>query len=169
MQARQKEEREKHELEKQAQNAEIESLKTRHMFLMNDYEEVLRKNKALERNVSTAADDTGKRAASPMTTPRKKKLMLHRDGFDDNEIVVVSPKKSKGTTPVKKRKRLHSGNPPLAVLPLSQSRKAPFIEGSKNLVVDEELLQRLWQSNHKFDVCKARAHNMKLLTITEAV
>ena len=157
MQCMHKEEREKYEQELQAVKEEMEKLKTQNMFLANDFEEVLRKNKALEKNGN---DDFGKivRQSSPMTTPRKKKFMPHRDGFDDDEIVITSPNlKSKVITPSKKRKR-PSVESPKGSLQLSQSRGAPAIEGARNLyVVDEEILQGLWHDDRRFMVSDAIA------------
>jgi len=156
--ANHKDEREMREKELRMEREEAEKLRTRNMFLSNDFEELIRKNKALERS-STAGGDTGTGygQASPMTTPKKKKALPHRDGFDDDEIVMTSPKfKSKTMTPSKKRKRQSLGSP-VGPLPLSQSRRAPVVEGSRNLhVIDEEILQRLWSDDHRFDVCEAR-------------
>ncbi|KAF8426866.1 hypothetical protein EV426DRAFT_423425 [Tirmania nivea] len=155
----QKEEREKLEQELRVAREEAEKLRTRIMFLSNDLEEIIRKNKALEKS-ATAGDDTdrGNGQASPMTTPKKKKPLPHRDGFDDDEIVMTSPKcKLKAMIPSKKRKRqlLES---PIGSLPLSQSRRTPFVESSRHLhVIDEEILQRLWCDDHRFDLFEALA------------
>lgn len=154
----QKEERERFEQELRVAREEAEKLRTRNMFLSNDFEEVMRKNKALERS-DVVDNDTGRGngQASPMTTPKKKRPLPHRDGFDDNEIVMTSPKfKSKVVTPSKKRKRQPLGSP-LGPLPLSQSRRMPAIEGSRHPhAVEEEILQKLWCDDHRFDVCGAQ-------------
>ena len=175
IQAMHKEEREKYEQELRMVKEEIEKLRTQNMFLANDFEEVLRKNKSLEKNGN---DDLGKiaRQSSPMTTPKKKKFMPHRDGFDDDEIVITSPNlKSRVITPSKKRKR-PSLESPKGSLPLSQSRGAPAIEGARNLyVVDEEILQRLWHDDRRFMVSDPIAagwavslRQAKLLELLEA-
>lgn len=154
----QKEERERLEQKLRVAKEEAEKFRTLNMFLSNDVEEMKRKNKALERS-GMAGDNTGRgnRQASPITTPKKKKALPHRDGFDDDEIVMASPKfNSKTMTPSKKRKRQPLGSP-VGPLPLSQSR-APAVEGSRHLhVIDEEILQRLWSDDHRFDLFEALA------------
>jgi len=154
----QKEERERFEQELRVAREEAEKLRTRNMFLSNDFEEVIRKNKTLERS-GTAGDDTsrGYGQGSPIATPKKKKPLPHRDGFDDDDIVMTSPKfKSKTMTPSKKRKRQPLESP-LRSLPLSQPRRTPAAESSRNLLsVDEEILQRLWCDDNRFDVCEAQ-------------
>lgn len=156
LQALQKEERERYERELKAAREETEKIKTRNMFLANDFEEVVRKNKVLEKSTTGAGDGMDRTAdqASPLTTPRKKRFMPLRDGFDD-DVILTSPKfKLKGTTPSKKRKR-PSVESPVGHLPLSQARRPPLDENNKHLhVVDEEILQRLWHDDHRFDVGK---------------
>ena len=160
IQAIQNEEREKLEQELKAAREETELVKTKNLFLKNDYEEVIRKNKSLERTVSMSGDEAGKKRAmrqSPVTTPKKKKVMHYRDGFDDDEIMVSPSKaqiKSKVTTPSKKRKRTASGSPAAFSLPLSQLPRAPISNASSHVqLVDLSILEKLLQDNTQSDVC----------------
>ncbi|KAF8472081.1 hypothetical protein BDZ91DRAFT_653093 [Kalaharituber pfeilii] len=173
LQAHHNEEKERYERELDALKAEMEQLRTRIMFLNNDYEEVVRKNKALEKSATTASNTNtfggfigGERGgtASPSITPKRKKIMTHRDGFDDDEIMIMgSPRGGRTktvsmvTTPSKKRKRITVDSPVNAVLPLSQSRRTPAMEGSARRLhlVDEEILKGLWKEDGRFDFYEA--------------
>jgi len=50
------------------------------------------------------------RNTEPVSTPKKNKTAIHRDGFDDDEMMVISPskfpgKKSNGGTPTKNKRK----------------------------------------------------------------
>jgi hypothetical protein len=97
-----------------------------------------------------------KSAAEPLT-PRKKKLLAHRDGFDDDEIEFLSPSKNspnklrKTSTPTKpgKRKRKTPDSPagPLEVI---DTAEPPQPEPQS--VLDEELLKKLTVQDDRYDV-----------------
>lgn len=132
-------------------------MKTRIMFLTNDLEEVVRKNKkTLERSNTGVGEEASRNSGqpSPLTTPKKKKQMSLRDGFDDDDFVLSSPK-FKSKTPSKKRKRPPVESP-VSSLPLAPTRKTPVAETSQQLhLVSEEILQRLWDDDNRFDVREA--------------
>ncbi|KAF8457612.1 hypothetical protein BDZ91DRAFT_800548 [Kalaharituber pfeilii] len=148
--------------------SEVEQLRTRIMFLNNDYEEAVRKNKVLEKSATVTTNTTtfggfvgGERGgtASLSMTLKKKKIMTHRDGFDDDEIMIGSPRGGRAkmitaATPSKKRKRITIDSPMNAVLPLSQARRTPTVEGNAGglHLVDEEILKALRKEDERFDV-----------------
>ncbi|KAG0129638.1 hypothetical protein HOY82DRAFT_404739 [Tuber indicum] len=130
---------------------EINRLKTTHAFLEKenaDYEKQIRSSKKV-------VISSGRVGRSPITTPRKGKGMQHRDGFDDDEIMMGgSPSTVAGRrTPTKgiKRKRIAQDSP-IIPLPLSQPRgtSTSFTEVQWQ-VVDEALLERMFLEDDRFD------------------
>lgn len=103
------------------------------------------------------AKDQHKNDGAHLSTPRKK-LLAHRDGFDDDEIEFLSPSKNspsklkKTNTPSKagKRKRKNVDSPagPLEVINLAE----PAIEEPKQPFLDEAMLKRLSVQDDRFDV-----------------
>jgi predicted ribosome quality control (RQC) complex YloA/Tae2 family protein len=92
-------------------------------------------------------------------TPKKKKTLPHRDGFDDDEIQILSPSKvspskfrERNGTPTKagkrKRKAIDSPAPALDVIQTETS----FEEERKAAVFDEEIIARLGIQDDRFDV-----------------
>ncbi|KAG0635354.1 hypothetical protein HOY80DRAFT_982139 [Tuber brumale] len=135
---------------------EINRLKTTHAFLEKenaDYEKQIRSSKKV-------VISSGRVGRSPATTPRKGKGMQHRDGFDDDEIIMGgSPSMVAGRrTPTKgvKRKRTAQDSPIIIPLPLSQPRRTStsFTEVQWQ-VVDEALLERMFLEDDRFDFLKA--------------
>ncbi|KAF7173242.1 hypothetical protein CNMCM6106_007346 [Aspergillus hiratsukae] len=111
------EETAKHKEEVEAARAEGKLLATENAFLKQDLaEETMRINNM---KAKSRAEDK-----APPETPRKTRVLPFRDGFDDDEIMAISPSKStksKRTTPTgpgKKRRKLDPGSP--TPLPLSQ-------------------------------------------------
>lgn len=124
------EETAKHKEEVEAARSEGKILATENAFLKHDLaEEALRmsnlkvKSKVVE-------------AREPPVTPKKAKILPFRDGFDDDEIAVLSPSKSRGNrskrgTPVVtgKRKRKTSQDSPIPMGSLQLSPKAAPVDG----------------------------------------
>lgn len=105
-------------------------------------------------NIATEKKDS-------VITPKKKKALPHRDGFDDDEIEVLSPSKispskfrGRNGTPTKpgkrKRKAVESPAPALDVIQAHE----PSIEGAEQKVsiFDEGLVARLGIQDDRFDV-----------------
>jgi hypothetical protein len=93
------------------------------------------------------------------TTPRKRKALPHRDGFDDNEIEIISPSKlspskpkSRNGTPTKpgKRKRKATDSP-ASVLDV-HVEEIPEVTEQKLPVLDETILAKLGIQDDRFDV-----------------
>ncbi|KAL8672541.1 MAG: hypothetical protein Q9168_003008 [Polycauliona sp. 1 TL-2023] len=116
--------------------AEKQKISTEKGFLQNDLAEGNAQIRNLQRaakakanalKTTTAKDDEN---AELPTTPKKTKGLSHGDGFEDDELHMISPSKlpyrSKTTTPkaVNKRKRKAAGASPIKPLQLSQTKAA---------------------------------------------
>jgi hypothetical protein len=96
---------------------------------------------------------------SPAVTPKKSKVLPYRDGFDDSDLVMLSPSKprdrSKPTTPKAGAKRKRTGNDlqsPIAPpqLPLSEPKPPPVPPQARiDVNVAAELLQKLANEHNK--------------------
>lgn len=113
-------------------------------------ERVRRLNKAAEKK------DT-------LLTPKKKKALSHRDGFDDDEIEVISPSKlspskfrPRNGTPTKpakrKRKAVDSPTPALDVIQADESSTREMEQTVP--IFDEALIARLGVQDDRFDVSR---------------
>lgn len=109
-------------------------------------ERVQRLNRALERKDSN-------------TTPKKKKPLPHRDGFDDDEVEIISPSRispskfrPRNGTPTKpgKRKRKTIESPAAALDVLIE--EPPEVHESKLPMLDESVIARLGIQDDRFDV-----------------
>lgn len=83
------------------QKAELERMRrdrdkveTDNRFLQHDLAQEAEKAKTTKRTV-VARQET---RPSPTATPRKDKSLAHRDGFDDDEVMIISPSKRKEKT-----------------------------------------------------------------------
>ncbi|KKY21454.1 putative dna repair protein rad26 [Phaeomoniella chlamydospora] len=115
------EEAAKHKAEVEAAREESERVATENRFLQQDLAEEAKKAKEIRHNLRTKPDDNNN---SPLSTPKKTRTLAYRDGFDDDDIRMVSPskgaRKSKKTTPTAghKRKRQALMDSPVAPLVL---------------------------------------------------
>ena len=111
--------------------AERQRIETENRFLKHDAQDVQR-----TRTISTDAKDAAKiddalvdANGSPLTTPKKNRIKPFSDGFEDDEIVMLSPSKlairAKVGTPKAgaKRKRRQKEDSPVPKLRLSQSKE----------------------------------------------
>lgn len=129
---------------------------TEREFLKQDLSEEAERVRRLK-----AREAAEKRGDAGISTPRKKKSLAHRDGFDDDEIQIISPSKlspskfqKKPGTPTRagkrKRKAVDSPVAPLDIMhpedsfPLEPEQKAP--------VLDETILASLGIQDDRFDV-----------------
>jgi hypothetical protein len=119
---------------------------------------VARLNKATERKDS-------------IITPKKKKALPHRDGFDDDEIEILSPSKispskfrGRNGTPTKpgkrKRKVIESPAPALDVIQADE----PIVEelDQKVSIFDKALIAGLGIQDDRFDVSMLKIHKTRL-------
>lgn len=98
----------KHKEEVDAARAEGKMLATENAFLKHDLAE-----EAFQKTSRIAKGKTGDKELP--TTPKKTKVLPFRDGFDDDEIIIVSPSKSRESrskrgTPVVPGKRKRNDN-----------------------------------------------------------
>ena len=123
--------RQRTEIEKA--RAERERITTEIEFLKRDLTEEAERVRNLTRNAKGGGSKLlmSKTAAATdtVTTPKKGSALPYRDGFDDDEIIVVSPSKAankaKAVTPKAgaKRKRKPAEDSPAQPLHLSQPKK----------------------------------------------
>ena len=146
---------------------ERENVVTENNSLKQDLTEVVQEARQSKRNVKDgellAAATANKRiTANSITTPKKGLTGRYRDGFDKDEIMVISPSKSGGKsragTPKVggKRKKRAFQESPGQVLPLSQSPRVvlPDIESQRNESADGTmLLQKFSKKDGRYDVC----------------
>jgi hypothetical protein len=121
-----------------AQNAARAAV-TERDFIKQDLLEVQR---AQNPNKAGEKKDTG------VVTPKKKKALPHRDGFDDDEVEVLSPSKLSPSkfqrrigTPTKagkrKRKAVDSPIAPLDIIQTEEPPEAPELPEQKGPALDE--------------------------------
>lgn len=104
-----------------------------------------------------SAFDAGSSIVRAVTPKRKSKSHAYRDGFDDNDISMMSPtsgKRGKQKTPIKvgsKRKRSVHDSPGQLVL----SAPRPFVSEEPPSLLDGRTLDRLWSQgqDNRIDVC----------------
>ncbi|KAF2201278.1 hypothetical protein GQ43DRAFT_440751 [Delitschia confertaspora ATCC 74209] len=99
---------------------------------------------------------------SPSTTPKRHKSLPYRggDGFDDTDIIMTSPSKSrdrKAFTPKQggKRKRQTVDHSPPPALQFSESTEGPKLKeepSSVELQLDPTLLAKLQKEDHRFEL-----------------
>ncbi len=96
-----------------------------------------------------------------LSTPGKKKSLPHRDGFDDDEMQIVSPSKvspsklnKKSGTPTRMGKRKRKAiDSPIAPLELIQTEESyPDKSKEKASVLDEAMIAKLGIQDDRFDV-----------------
>jgi len=78
-----------------AMKKEREKYETSNRFLEHDLARETERAKVGRRTLKDGHGNTNRGKPSPLSTPRKNKAMPLRDGFDDAEVAVVSPSKSK--------------------------------------------------------------------------
>jgi hypothetical protein len=114
------------------------------------------------RRLNKARGVEKKDGPGPVTTPKKKKALPHRDGFDDDEIEILSPSKispskfQKRTTgsPSKpgKRKRKTVDSPAGALEVVAADEPSTAEPEQKPAVLDEAIIARLGTQDDRFDV-----------------
>jgi Protein of unknown function (DUF3636) len=126
------EEASKHKLDIEATNRRSEKIANENQFLKHELKEELEKIKALQKSFKDNEARLAKGDISEgVTTPKKTRHLPLRDGFEDEDIAVISPiksgRKSKGGTPTNagKRKRKALDASPIPALTFHDSFTAP--------------------------------------------
>lgn len=146
--------------------AKMQSITTENIFLKKDLNDEGEQSRVLRRNLKNAglggktvlAKTTAD--AGQVTTPKKHKPLPFRDGFDDDEIMVVSPSKAapkaKQATPKlgDKRKRKVVHDSPGQPLELSQSKGEDIIQKEQptNGQQEDAALQNIGREDDRFPV-----------------
>lgn len=122
----------KHSAQHNAVTEKNNNLTTRYNFLRQEHNQEVQETKTLRQRLKDRPQ--AEREASPITTPRRGLASSLRDGFNDDDIMLMSPSKSarrsKPPTPtaVNKRKR-KAGDPspvkPLVLRPATQNAMPP--------------------------------------------
>lgn len=131
---------EKHRSEVEAARAERKMLVTENAFLRQDLNE-----EAIRINNLKAKNKPEERA--PPVTPKKSRILPFRDGFDDDEMVAVSPSKSMATgskgaaqlVPEKRKRTTSQDSPtPLQLSPRAERRAETAEDVAEKMMVDAE-------------------------------
>lgn len=129
---------------------------TEREFLKQDLSEEAERVRRLK------AREAEKKDAAGLATPKKKTALPHRDGFDDDEVMLISPSKispsrfqrQKSGTPTRgKRKRKAVESPVAAALDVIHPEESSIEEPElKPPILDEAMLTRLGIQDDRFDV-----------------
>ncbi|KAF2817380.1 uncharacterized protein BDZ99DRAFT_457117 [Mytilinidion resinicola] len=152
--------KQKAELEKTKKDREV--IETNNLFLEHDLARDAAKAKQTKKNLKDGAAVKAKAGpvSQAVTPKRHNKVLPFRDGFDDDDIVLVSPSKArdrpKAATPKQggKRKRPVMDQSPIKPLQLSEPRekaKPPVVHESLNQQLHLALLAKLEKDEHRFE------------------
>lgn len=147
----------KTELEKMRR--EREQAQTNNMFLEHDLAREADRTRKTRKAVSSRSRPANT-AVSPGGTPKRaQKTLPLRDGFDDEDMIMASPtktrEKSRVSTPKQagKRKRNVADQSPIAVLQLSEPRERPkALDAMTSFEQSQEAapLRNLWGDDRRF-------------------
>ncbi|KAJ9614609.1 hypothetical protein H2200_002746 [Cladophialophora chaetospira] len=114
------EEAAKHSAQLNIMTEKTNNLTTRYNFLRQEHNQEVQETKTLRQRLKDRPQ--ADRAASPTTTPRRGMASSLRDGFNDDDIMLMSPSKSarrsKPPTPTAANKRKRKAGDPSPVKPL---------------------------------------------------
>jgi hypothetical protein len=124
--------------------------------LFDEAEKVRHMRRAQEKAKSTAVE--------PIQTPKKNRPIAYRDGFDDDEIQIISPtkfqaRKSNPSTPTKagaKRKR-KAPESPIPSLEIAQEHLVEAKAQPKSTILDDASLEKLQKPDDRLDVSITKA------------
>jgi hypothetical protein len=126
-------------------------------FIRQDLAEESERVRRLNRQKAAEKKDV----TSEVTTPKKKKTFSHRDGFDDDEIEILSPSKispskfqrrnvgSPSKPGKRKRKAVESPVGALEVIQIDEPAVEPKQKGT---ILDEAIIASLQIQDERFDV-----------------
>jgi hypothetical protein len=127
-------------------------------FIKQDLAEESERVRRLNRQKAAEKKD----GPSVVTTPKKKKTFSHRDGFDDDEIEILSPSKISPSkfqkrnigSPSKpgKRKRKAAESPAGALEVIQIDEPSAVVPDQKATVLDEAIIASLQIQDDRFDV-----------------
>jgi hypothetical protein len=141
-------------------------------FVKRDLLEESEKVRSLKRSKEKEKDHT----SEPIATPKKNRTQAYRDGFDDDEIQIISPskfnpRKSNPNTPTKtgtKRKRKGQDSP-IVSLEVEQF-DPPQVQPVQvpTMMLDEVLLERIRNPDDRLNVSSQYGRNMKCGLLTRS-
>lgn len=99
-------------------------------------------------------------ASEPIATPKKNRTQAYRDGFDDDEIQIISPskfhaRKSNPSTPTKagtKRKRKGQDSPVVSLEVEQFGPPQEEVSDIATMMLDETLLERIRNPDDRLNV-----------------
>ncbi|KAL9050819.1 MAG: hypothetical protein Q9162_006406 [Coniocarpon cinnabarinum] len=107
----------RHKAEMDAAKKDREQMETSNKFLQHDLAQETDRARHARRALKSGNENVRPRP-SPASTPKKKSSLPFRDGFNDDEVIAISPSKSKEkpqpgtpTKPPSKRKRVEHDSP----------------------------------------------------------
>jgi hypothetical protein len=162
--------KQKAELEKTRKDREL--VETNNLFLEHDLARESEKAKQIKKSLKDGAGSKSRPPqGSPVVTPKKHRSLPFRDGFDDNDIIMVSPSKARDKPKIStpklgaKRKRQVIDQSPLQPLQLSESReriKQQDLVEAPDLNIDLALLTKVGKGDERFEVSRYIAMKVKL-------
>ena len=162
--------KQKAELEKTRKDREL--VETNNLFLEHDLAREAEKAKQIKKSLKDGAGSKSRPPqGSPAVTPKKHRSLPFRDGFDDDDIIMVSPSKARDKPKIStpklgaKRKRQAIDQSPLQPLQLSESRertKQQDLVEAPDLDIDLALLTKLGKEDERFEVSHYIAMKVKL-------
>lgn len=134
-------------------------------FVKRDLLEESEKVRSLRRSKDKEKDG----ASEPIATPKKNRTLAYRDGFDDDEIQIISPSKfharrSNPSTPTKagtKRKRKGQDSPVVSLE--VEQHQTPQVEPAQVpvMILDETLLERIRNPDDRLNVSSRSDYGRK--------
>lgn len=151
--------KQKAELEKTRKDREL--VETNNLFLEHDLAREAEKAKQIKKSLKDGAGSKSRPPqGSPVVTPKKHRPLPFRDGFDDDDIIMVSPSKARDKPKIStprlgaKRKRQVIDQSPLQPLQLSESRertKQQDLVEAPDLDIDLALLTKVGKGDERFE------------------
>ena len=158
------------ELEKTKKDREL--VETNNLFLEHDLARETEKAKQIKKSSKDGAGSKSRPPqGSPVVTPKKHRALPFRDGFDDDDIIMVSPSKARDKPKIStprlgaKRKRPVIDQSPLQPLQLSEPRertKQQDLVEAPDLDIDLALLTKLGKGDERFEVSRHIVMKVKL-------
>lgn len=149
-------------VELEMSNKDKEKIETSNRFLEHELKQKEERTRHVQKSQKHESGYSSKAmtTASPVGTPRKQRTLAVGDGFDDGEIVMLSPSKlrprSKPSTPkaASKRKRAVTEDSPAQPLELNQPVEPtkPAAAEAPDSGIDPALLSQLGTDEEKFQV-----------------
>ena len=152
------EEAAKHKIEVEKARAEIQKINTEKAFLENDLAEgtkqLRRVQKTVDQGLNKSPGTKEHERGDLLSTPKKKRSLPYGDGFDDDEVQILSPSRlalrGKPGTPKAGAKRKRKATDDSPSQPQALDLAEPVQTDSFEKLVNDELLQKPTRENEDY-------------------